>query len=197
MTHGPHGQDQLLTVEEWADLPEDVQGELVDGRLVEEEVVRPTHAIVATWLTICIGTWARERGGYVLGDLKLRIAARRGRIPDLCIYLPEQARPRRDDALVTRLPSIVIEIVSPERSDTRRDRVEKTRDYADAGIPWYWIVDPQQRVLEIYELGRQARYFHALGAAQGVIAEVPGCEGLALDLDALWAEIDAFSDEQA
>jgi hypothetical protein len=28
----------LLTLEEWGDLPEDVPGELIDGRLVEEEV---------------------------------------------------------------------------------------------------------------------------------------------------------------
>jgi hypothetical protein len=33
-------------------------------------------------------------------------------------------------------------------------------------------------------------YARALGAAEGVVAQVPGCEGLVLDVNALWARVD-------
>ena len=46
------------------------------------------------------------------------------------------------------------------------------------------------RSLEIFELGADGRYAHALGASDGVVEKVPGCEGLTLDLDALWAAVD-------
>lgn len=36
---------------------------------------------------------------------------------------------------------LVMEVVSP--GDPNRDLVEKRRDYAEAGIPEYWIVDPR------------------------------------------------------
>ena len=42
---------------------------------------------------------------------------------------------------------------------------------------------------QVYELGPGGRYVCALDATDGAV-EVPGCEGLTLDLDALWREID-------
>jgi Uma2 family endonuclease len=74
--------------------------------------------------------------------------------------------------------------------------VEKVDDYAAFAIRWYWIVDPELRSLEILELGSDGRYVHALGATSGVVDPVPGCEGLILDLDGLWAEVDQLGVEE-
>lgn len=52
-------------------------------------------------------------------------------------------------------------------------------------------------MLEIYELGPDGRYVVVLGAEGGRIDAVPGCEGLGLDLDELWAEIDGLGEEEA
>ena len=114
---------------------------------------------------------------------------RRGRKPDLSVFLPP-ALPALSDTLVRVPPSLAVEIVSPRPRDALRDRVEKLADYARAGVRYYCILDPQLRSLEVYELGRDGRYAVALSAARGRV-RVPGCPGLVLNLGALWDEVDA------
>jgi Uma2 family endonuclease len=67
--------------------------------------------------------------------------------------------------------------------------VEKLSEYAAFGVPWYWLVDPAFRSVEIFKLGRDGYYTRVFGETKGAYP-VPGCEALTLDLDALWAEID-------
>lgn len=181
-----------LSLEQWAEMPEDEPGELVDGRLEEEEVPDFVHELIVTWLAHVFRSWLAGRGGFVGGsDAKFAVAPRRGRKPDLSVYLPGTRRPPRR-GLVRIPPDIVVEILSPRPADVRRDRVEKMTDYAAFGVRWYWLVDPEARSLEIFERGGDGQYVRALGPSADPIVTVPGCDGLVLDLPALWREIDAL-----
>jgi hypothetical protein len=51
------------------------------------------------------------------------------------------------------------------------------------------LLDPDDRTLEIFELQPGGRYLRVVAASEGTI-DVPGCDGLRLDLDALWAYVD-------
>jgi len=178
-----------MTLEEWAALDDEVEGELVDGVLQEEEVPSFLHEIVVTWLIARLETWAGRRRGQVGGsETKIAVAARRGRKADLSVFLPGRM-PALHDALVRVPPHVVVEVASRRPRDVRRDRVDKLRDYARSGIPYYWIVDPQLRSLEVFERGADGRYTVVLTATRGRV-RVPGCSGLTLDLDALWARVD-------
>jgi Uma2 family endonuclease len=184
-----------ISLEEWYDLPEDAPGEVVDGRLEEEEEPGYAHEVLIALFFRVFGNWVVPRGGIAGGsEAKFAVARHRGRKPDLTVYLPGSAFPPRR-GLIRVPPDIAVEVVSPTPRDARRDRVEKVDDYAAFGVRWYWIVDPELRSLEILELGPDGRYVHALGATAGVIDPVPGCEGLRLDLDELWAEIDRLPAE--
>jgi Uma2 family endonuclease len=182
-----------MSLAAWADLPEDEPGEFVDGRLEEEEMPSFEHELVVGWLIHMLRMWLVPRGGFVAGsDAKFAVRPSRGRKPDVSAYLPGRKPPRQ--GLIGVPPDIMIEVVSPTPRDGRRDRVEKLEEYAAFGVRWYWLVDPQLRSVEVLELGQDGRYVHALAAAEGVTIEhVPGCEGLTLDLGALWREVDQLS----
>lgn len=186
-----------MTFEEWAAMDEDEPGELVDGQLVEEEVATFAHEVVAGWCIQTLRNWIVPRGGFVgTSEGKLKVTPRRGCKPDLFAYFPGSPRPRARDRLVTVPPDIAVEVVSPTPRDAKRDRVEKASEYAEFRVRYCWLVDPWARTLEILELGPDGRFVRALAAADGVVETVPGCEGLILDLDALWAEVDRIEPEE-
>jgi Uma2 family endonuclease len=182
-----HAAGAEMTLAAWAALDDDEPGELVDGCLVEEEDVGALHDVVAAWFVWILKSWLGPRGGFVLiSDTRFGVAPRRGRKPDISVYFAGRKPPAQ--GLVTTPPDIMIEVVSPRPKDARRDRVEKTNEYAVFGVRFYWIVDPALRSFEIFELGADGRYVKALGAGNGVVETVPGCKGLTVDLDALWDE---------
>lgn len=182
-----------MSIDEWAAMPEDDSGELVDGYLQEEEMPGLLHEITVGWLCSALRSWVAPRGGLVFGsNAKFAISTSSGRKPDLTMYLPGHALLPRYGA-VRVPPDVAVEIVTPTPRDVRRDRVEKFDDYAAFGVRYYWIVDPEQQTFEIFELGGDGRYVRALGATGGILTAVPGCEGLALALDELWREAEKLT----
>lgn len=177
-------------------MPEDEPGELVDGLLVEEEVPDLTHETAVVWLLMLLRAWVVARGGFAFGsEAKYALSRGRGRKPDITVFLPGRPAPPRRGP-VTVPPDICVEVVSPSPSDRRRDRVMKLGEYAAFGVRWYWLLDPEARTLEIFRLGPEGLYVHVLGVTDGVVAEVPGCPGLSLDLDELWGEIERLGPEE-
>lgn len=174
-----------MTLADWANLPEDEPGELVDGHIVEEEESDAPHEVVASWLVYSLGKWGHDHGAWVFGaGLKYALNPRRGRIPDLTVFLSRDRKLPRHGAL-SFPPDIAIEIISPTPRDGRRDRIEKLSEYASFGVRYYWLLDPRILTVEIFRLLESGRYELAQSASEGTI-EVPGCEGLTLDIDAMW-----------
>ena len=176
-----------MSLTEWGELHEEAGGELVRGRLQEEEVADPVHELAVTWLVFAIRGWLGGRG-YVFGsELKLAIDEQHGRKPDLSVFLRPRALPRRGPVRVA--PDIAVEVVTPTPADERRDRVDKMSEYARFGIHYYWLLDPALGSLEIFELDERQRYARVFVATRGSHDAIPGCQGLTLDLDALWDEL--------
>jgi Uma2 family endonuclease len=178
-----------MTLEEWFALDEDDSRELVDGTLESEEMPTFIHETVVRWLIVLLDSYFRPKGGLVAGSgVKLAVRPRSGRLPDVVCYVAgRKPEPR---GLVRLPPDILVEVVSSSPSDERRDRIQKPDEYAGFGVKYYWLVDPDYRSFEVWELDREGRYARVAAAVQGKLERVPGCPGLVVDLDALWAEVD-------
>jgi Uma2 family endonuclease len=93
-------------------------------------------------------------GGKVLvAPLRLRLWPDKIREPAL-LFLADAHDPRRQNAYWTGA-DLVIEVVLPD--DPTRDLVTKRSEYAHAGIPEYWTVDPQTETITVVRL-EDARY---------------------------------------
>ena len=78
---------------------------------------------------------------------------------------------------------LVIEVLSP--STTRTDRTTKAQLYARYGVPYYWIVDPEARVIEVHRLGGgRCASSEVFGGEH--LTDVPPFPGLRLDAASLW-----------
>ena len=100
------GAARAMTLEEWAALDEEVEGELVDGILEEEEMPSFLHEIVVAWLIRTLHTWARQRRGLVASsETKIAVGPRRGRKPDVSVYLPGRVPPSRTRSSACRRTS--------------------------------------------------------------------------------------------
>ncbi|WP_081864920.1 Uma2 family endonuclease [Chondromyces apiculatus] len=185
-----------MTLEAWAGLDEDEPGELADGHLAEEEVPSNLHELVVAWLLRVLGTWAAPRRYVVFGsEHKLAISATRGRKADVCMY-PPGTRLGARAALSRTPPVVVIEVLSPRARDVRHDRMEKLGDYARFRVQCYWLLDPEARLLEVLELADDGIYRHVLSAGEEQV-NLARFEGLTLDLQALWSEVDTLlTDEE-
>jgi Uma2 family endonuclease len=164
-----------------------VDGEWVEGQLEEEEVPDAVHELAVSWLIVLFRSWLGARGFVFGSELKLMTSSNTGRKPDVVVFFPGNLPPRRGPVRVP--PEVVVEVVTPSPRDERRDRIAKMAEYALFGVRYYWLVDPALGSLEIFERTAEARYQKLVGVVGGRVDAVPGCAGLSLDVDALWAEL--------
>lgn len=148
MTAVPEPPGRLLTVDAYVALGEDdrYRSELQEGNLVMSPSPAPGHMIAMARLLVQLD---QELPSDLLVipdvdvDLELAPRGKPGfvRRPDL-IVAPQSAlgRAHRDGGILRACDVLVIlEIVLP--GSYRTDHVIKHGEYADAGIPHYWIVD--------------------------------------------------------
>src|SRR5262245_2927426 len=89
--------EQRMSLDEWAAMPEDQPGELVEGRLVEEELADTPHEAVVGWVSYRLMSWSEPRKGVVLGsEAKFAVSPSSGRKPDLSVFFSiDRKLPRR------------------------------------------------------------------------------------------------------
>lgn len=134
----------LLTVAQYLELDEPPWGytELVEGRIVMSPSPHRRHNRAAYRLATAIEPQLPP-GLEVLLDLDVDLQL---------VPADEPGFSRRPDVVITRraegvVPArdvlIVVEVVSP--GSVRTDHMVKRAEYADAGIPHYWIIDVRER----------------------------------------------------
>lgn len=75
--------------------------------------------------------------------------------PDVLVVLKENFDKVADNRIIGA-PDLVVEVASP--STAIYDRHDKLTAYARAGVPEYWIVDPDARTVEVLILETPGMY---------------------------------------
>ena len=129
-------------------LPDDGRRyELVSGELVVTPAPRGLHQVAVTELLLRLDPWVRSAavGRVLFSPADLTLGEDEVLQPDLFVYRTGTGRPVRDWADITEL-LLVVEVSSP--STARYDRTLKRLRYQRAGVPEYWVVDLDARLVE-------------------------------------------------
>jgi Uma2 family endonuclease len=124
--------------------------EFSSGVLEVPEMPSDRHqAIVAFLFSRLMAFVAAGRLGTVrFAPLPVRLWPGKFREPDV-LFMRAEHTDRITEAY-WGVPDLVMEVVSP---GTRQvDSVIKLREYAEAGIPEYWLVDPEAETISLYVL---------------------------------------------
>jgi Uma2 family endonuclease len=123
--------------------------EYADGSVEVLPMPTEMHQAISRYLFLAfLALMQRIHGEVFYAPLRLRVRPHKFREPDL-LLLRSADDPRRGNDYWLGA-DLVVEIVSPD--DPERDYVTKRADYAAAGIPEYWIVDPQRETITVLQL---------------------------------------------
>ncbi|MGD0346106.1 MAG: Uma2 family endonuclease [Terracidiphilus sp.] len=141
-------QPSLIPVEEYLRTTSDPDCEYVDGVIEERPVGEYDHS---TWQTILAAFFTMrqvELGIEARTELRMRVAQRRFRVPD--VTLLSRKAPR--EQIITHAPLAVFEILSPE--DTMARMLEKLADYERMGVAAIWVIEPTKQVYYQFQSGQ-------------------------------------------
>ena len=140
--------DREWTVDDIHALPDDGNRyEVIDGKLFVTPAPAWRHQSAAGGLyALLLAYLGRQRVGYVfVAPADVIFSPRRAVQPDVFVVPPVNGRrPERFEDTGGLL--VAVEVISPGSS--RADRVKKRNLYRDEGVPEYWIVDLDARVIE-------------------------------------------------
>lgn len=141
--------------------------ELVDGSIEVPAMPTKTHQQVVHALLALLLQFLRANraGDAVAAPYRMRLREATFREPDIVVYTADHLD--RFGERYGEAADLVVEVVSDDAASRMRDYEDKRRDYAEAGVPEYWIVDPvagQVTVLGLSSDGYAVLGEHGLAA---------------------------------
>lgn len=162
--------------EEYFSLPAARLVEFVDGSLEFLPMPTETHQAISAFLYSAFLAFvsARNLGKVFYAPLSVKVAPGKYREPDLVFLRTKHFDRRRENYWDGA--DLVVEIVS--RENRKHDLAIKRSEYAQAGIPEYWIVDPQEETITVLKLAGKKYEVHGAFSKgkQATSALLPGLE---------------------
>ncbi len=128
--------------------------ELSRGRLIITPAPTTEHQEISSKLHLLVGNFVSSNnlGKVCNSPLDVRLWPDTIRQPDI-VFMSNEHKDRITERY-WGVPDLVMEILS--ESTEKADRTDKFSEYEKAGILEYWIVDPSERVIEVYVLAQKA-----------------------------------------
>ena len=152
----PEGADPkrqgLFTLKDYYALPEDQRAELIDGVLYNMTAPSLAHQTVALQIAhqflLCMDAFEKQGCEVFVSpvDVQLDRDERTMVEPDVVVLCDMEKAIKR---CIYGAPDFVLEVLSP--TTRRKDMLIKLNKYWNAGCREYWIVDPEQFTVTVYD----------------------------------------------
>jgi Uma2 family endonuclease len=180
-----------MSAQQFLQLGEDPPGvrlELVDGEVAVSPCPVPRHSFAVIKLARILDTHITDHDlGELYQDVDTLLDGFNVPRPDL-LYFSKARTHLVGEKAMEGPPDLAIEVISPEvisLGSVEIDRENKFKQYQEAGVMNYWIIDPAERTVEAWVL-EQGRYVAAgRGGGSGIVC-LPPFPGLEIRIEQLW-----------
>ena len=149
---------RLATWSDIAGYPEGTRVEVLDGEVAFAPSPAPAHQGIGARILRRIGGPFDEDddpgGWWILPKVDVELGPHRVLQPDVAGWRRERVPTFPYEQPIRIVPDWVCEILSP--ANARRDRLQKAAIYLDSNVPFLWIIDPVERLLEAYRAQEHA-----------------------------------------
>lgn len=123
--------------------------ELINGKIYHmSPSASPFHGMIIGNIYLLIGNHLKGKQCKVFTDtIDVYLDEENRVIPDLSVLCDKT---KFTDRGYEGIPRLIMEVISP--SSIKRDRIEKKALYERMQVPHYWLIDPKNKSLEIYNL---------------------------------------------
>lgn len=173
-----------LTYDEYVMFPADgSRHEIIDGRHYMNPAPNPRHQHVSRYIhhQLFEQIELNGLGSVIYSPIDLQLSEWDVVQPDLVIVLA--ANHIITPTKIEGIPDLVIEVLSP--SNRGHDLRLKLQLYQQAGIPEYWIVDPEDQSVMQYRLEADVMFSPATVHTESIAFERSGCLAV-VDLNRVW-----------
>jgi Uma2 family endonuclease len=172
-------------------LPEDVRAELIGGEIVVEPSPTPIHqGTVGLVYAELQFPFQKGRGGpggwWLILDVDVLFGPHDVLRPDIAGWRRERVPNFPTLRPVQMAPDWVCEGLSP--GTAARDQGDKLAVYQRSSVAWYWIVDPQNRLLNVFRLTSEGYVLDTSVGDHG-LARLRPFDAVELELDQLFPEM--------
>ncbi|MFN3480485.1 MAG: Uma2 family endonuclease [Thermodesulfovibrionales bacterium] len=138
------------TYEDYARLPEGAPYQLIGGELIMTPSPVPYHQIISRKIEFELVKFVDDRrlGEVIDAPMDVYLSETETYQPDI-IFISNERLNIIGEKKIEGAPDLVIEILS--ESTAYYDLRHKKRVYERTGVKEYWIVDPMEKSIEVYE----------------------------------------------
>ena len=147
-----------LTTADLAATPDDGNHyELIEGELFVSRAPSIPHQRIIHNLQMTIGLYLEHQPvGILIPGAGIIFSDFDAVIPDLIFVSEERRAEIASGDKLTGAPELIIEVMSAGTENRQRDLVVKRQLYGKYGVKEYWVIDPENRLVEVYRLQEQS-----------------------------------------
>ncbi|BAF58555.1 Uncharacterized protein conserved in cyanobacteria [Pelotomaculum thermopropionicum SI] len=161
----------VYTYEDYCRLPEGAPYELIGGKLVMTPSPGKKHQIILKRLLKLLDNYVEDKdaGEVLCVPRDVCLAPTEVYQPDILFVAKDRLEISAEDK-VNGAPDMIAEILSP--SNAYYDLRKKFKAYEKYGVREYWIVDPEEASIEVYELADGKFRLAAQKEKSGIVSSV-------------------------
>ena len=182
--------EKKITVKEFLQMEfegEDAYYELINGQIVRKSAPALIHQetsilLASKMLNHVLG---KKLGKVFTAPTDVYLNEQNHVMPDI-FFVSNKNKKILDykEGVVIGVPDLIVEILSP--STMGKDRFDKKKAYKEAGVLEYWLVDPNNRAVEVYE-NKKGQFENFSFAAEKGVIKSKILKGFEIDVNDIFA----------